>query len=121
LKESGRLIGHVVSHQIEPKEFLTYTLGFVFHPGFHGRGYATEACRRVIQLVFEELGARRIETHCHPDNSPAWRLLERLGLRREGHHLQSGFLRRAPDGTPLWWDSLDYALLKDEWQDRQRG
>jgi RimJ/RimL family protein N-acetyltransferase len=70
----------------------------------------------VVGQAFSRLGAHRIESHCHPENERSWRLLERLGMRREGHHLRSVFLRWAPDGSPEWCDSLDYALLREEWE-----
>jgi RimJ/RimL family protein N-acetyltransferase len=115
LKAGGRLIGHVVSNRMGPAEFLNWDLGFIFSPAYESRGYATEACRAVVEHTFTALGAHRIESHCHPDNDRSWRLLERLGMRREGHHVRSVFLRRAADGSPQWCDSLDYALLREEW------
>jgi RimJ/RimL family protein N-acetyltransferase len=84
-------------------------------------GFATEACEAVLGHVFANLGAHRVESHCHPDNVRSWRLLERLGMRREGHHLRSVFLRRSDDGSPIWSDSLDYAILREEWEGRPRG
>jgi len=115
LKDSGRLIGHVVSNQVPPSAFLTWDLGFIFNPAFESAGYASEACRRLIDHVFACLGAHRIESHCHPENIRSWRLLERLSMRREGHHVQNASLRREPDGSPIWWDTLDYAILREEW------
>ena len=115
LKDTGRLIGHLVSNRLTPADILTWDLGFIFNPAYESRGYATEACRAVVDYVFEVMGAHRIESHCHPDNDRSWRLLGRLGMRREGHHLKNGFLRRAEDGSPIWCDSLDYALLQEEW------
>ena len=118
LKETGKLIGHIVCNQKEPKEFLTWHIGFVFNPAFYGKGYATEACERVIQYAFEELGAHRVESACHPDNTPAWKLLERLSMRREAHHKKNVFLRKTSDGKPIWWDSYVYAILEEEWKIR---
>jgi RimJ/RimL family protein N-acetyltransferase len=119
LKRGGNLIGHVVSNRQSPPEFLTWDIGFIFNPDFESQGYAAESCARIIDHNFEILGAHRIESHCHPDNARSRRLLERLGMRREGHHLKSVFLRRTPDRTPIWVDSLDYALLRDEWRERR--
>jgi ribosomal-protein-alanine N-acetyltransferase len=115
LREGGRLIGHLVCTPKAPEELRTWDLGFVFDPAYHGQGYATEACRRVLAYVFGELGAHRVEAGCHPDNAPSWRLLERLGLRREAHFRKNGFLRRAADGTPIWTDGYVYGMLEEEW------
>jgi RimJ/RimL family protein N-acetyltransferase len=115
LKDSGKMIGHIVCNQKDPPEFLTWHIGFVFNPAFYGQGYATESCRRILQYVFEELGAHRVESACHPDNTPAWKLLERLWMRREAHHQKSGFIKKTPAGEPIWWDSYVYAILEEEW------
>lgn len=116
LQEAGQLIGHVVCTRKEPAELMTWQLGFVFNPSYHGRGYATEACHRVLEHVFVDQGAYRVESACHPDNIPSWRLMERLGMRCEARHVKSGFLRRPQSGDPIWWDSRIYAILADEWR-----
>ncbi len=119
LKEGGKLIGHIHCGPCQPVEAGNWNLGFVFHPDYQGRGYATEASRRVMKHGFEVLGVRRFASGCNPENTPSWRLLERLGMRREAHHIQDGFLRRAPDGSPIIQDSFVYAILRDEWAARQ--
>lgn len=116
LRNEGKMIGHVYFAQREPKEWQTWEIGYVFNPQFHGSGYATEACRAVMQRAFDELGAHRIVAMCDPLNAPSWRLLERLHMRREGHFLKNGFFRRTPDGQPAWHDSFEYAILADEWK-----
>jgi RimJ/RimL family protein N-acetyltransferase len=89
-------------------------IGWVFDPVFHGRGYATEAVREVMRLAFAELGLRRVEAYCFAENEPSWRLMERVGMRREAHTIADGLHR---DGT--WRDGLAYALLADEWRAAQ--
>jgi RimJ/RimL family protein N-acetyltransferase len=118
LKATGKLIGHITCTLKEPEEFLTWSLGYIFNPVYYGHGYATEACRRIVQYAFEELEAHRVEAGCDPANTPSWRLMERLGMRREAHRIKAGFLRMTPDGEPLWSDSYEYAILKDEWASR---
>ena len=58
-------------------------LGWVLRPSYAGQGYATEAVRELMRYVFEELGIRRIVANCFLDNEPSWRLMERVGMRRE--------------------------------------
>lgn len=70
--EPGRL-----DHPLEVE--LTYALG----RRYQGRGYATEACRAVIDFAFGELKLRRLVTGCDPSNAPAVRLQARLGMRTE--------------------------------------
>lgn len=88
-------------------------IGWAFDPAFHGRGYATEAVREILRLAFAELRLRRVEAYCFAENEPSWRLMERVGMRREAHTIADGLHR---DGT--WRDGLTYALLAEEWSAR---
>jgi ribosomal-protein-alanine N-acetyltransferase len=115
LKDSHKMIGHVYFKQIDPTEFLTWEFGYIFNPKYYGKGYATEACRRILQYGFEELGAHRVIGMCNPENTASWRLMERLAMRREGFHLQKAFFARTVEGKPIWHDAYQYAILKEEW------
>ena len=52
--------------------------------GAWGRGYATEAGRAWLDHAFGTLGLTRVVGASHPDNETAHRVLEKLGMRREG-------------------------------------
>lgn len=86
-------------------------LGWVIHPDHCGNGYATEAVRALIRLCFAQLGLRRLTANCFADNTASWRLMERVGMRREFHTVRDSLQR---DGE--WLDALGYALLADEWR-----
>ena len=113
------IIGHVM---IMPRDSWAQTdvadqakgleaeLGWMFDPAYGGSGYATEAIAAVIDLCFTQLELRRIHAGCFADNTASWRLMERLGMRRE-HHGRATSLHR--DGG--WHDDFQYALLRDEW------
>ncbi|MER5479638.1 GNAT family protein [Streptomyces sp. NPDC002734] len=90
-------------------------LGWVFHPAVGGRGYATEGCRELLRVCFEELKVRRVCANAFADNEASWRLMERLGMRREQHTVRESLHRELG-----WVDGIGYALLADEWQ-RGRG
>lgn len=117
LKESGKMIGHLFMAQQEPLEFDTWEIGYVFNPVFGGQGFATESARRLVHWLFTENKAHRVMALCDPRNAPSWKLLERLGMRREGHYLQKAFFRHDKDGNPLWHDAYEYAVLSEEWRD----
>ncbi|QAA35288.1 GNAT family N-acetyltransferase [Clostridium manihotivorum] len=114
LKENNKLIGNVYFQQQEPKEFLTWEIGYVFNPDYYGQGYATEACKRVMKYGFEELGTHRIIGQCNPENTASWRLLERLSMRREGHFRKPVFFKKDNSGKPIWHDSYEYSILEEE-------
>lgn len=111
---SGELIGNLYLHLEEPPAWRGWELGYVFHPDHWGRGYASEAAVRLVDACFAQ-GAHRIEARCNPLNDASWRLLERIGFRREGHLRQAASFADGPDGTPLWHDAYVYAVLSEEW------
>ena len=86
-------------------------LGWVLHPDFDGRGFATEAVREVLRICFEDLGLRRVTADCFAANEASWRLMERVGMRREAHTRRESLHRSGE-----WLDGFGYALLVDEWQ-----
>jgi RimJ/RimL family protein N-acetyltransferase len=80
LKATGKLIGLIAIERHKDQEERVHNLGYVFHPGCHGHGYATEGCRAAMDYVFGQLAADGILTGTHPANQPSVRLLKRLGL-----------------------------------------
>lgn len=85
-------------------------LGWVLDPAHAGRGYATEAVRELLRICFEDLGLRRVVAECFAANEPSWRLMERVGMRREIHTRRDALHRSGE-----WLDGLGYALLAEEW------
>ncbi len=61
----------------EPQPQLLYAL----LPRYQGRGFATEASRRIIQYAFGQLGYAYLVASCDPPNVASVRVLERLGMR----------------------------------------
>jgi len=88
-------------------------IGWAFDPAAQRRGLATEAVERLLTLCFDELGLRRVTAGCFLDNERSWRLMERLGMRREGTYLADSLHR-----SGRWLDSCSYALLREEWRNR---
>jgi RimJ/RimL family protein N-acetyltransferase len=89
-------------------------IGWSLAPQHHGSGLATEAVRALLAVLFDELGLRRVVAECFLANEPSWRLMERLGMRREAHAVQDSL--HAELG---WLDGLTYALLASEWRARR--
>lgn len=115
LKETEKLVGNIYFQQEGPKEFLTWELGYVFNLDFWGKGYATESCRRIMDFAFADLYTRRITAMCNTKNERSWKLLERLGMRREGHFIKNVHFKFDENKNPLWNDSYAYAILAEEW------
>jgi RimJ/RimL family protein N-acetyltransferase len=85
-------------------------LGWTFDPAYGGRGLATEAARALVDVCFGPLRLRRVYALCFADNEPSWRLMERIGMRREEHQVKDSLHRSGE-----WLDGLGYALLAEEW------
>jgi RimJ/RimL family protein N-acetyltransferase len=84
-------------------------LGWVLDPAHTGRGYATEALRALIRGCFEHLGVRRVLATCFVGDDTSWRLMERVGMRRETYAVRESLHRSGE-----WLDTVTYALLADE-------
>jgi [ribosomal protein S5]-alanine N-acetyltransferase len=59
-------------------------IGYEFAPAYWGQGYATEAARAIVAFGFNELRVHRIWAHCIAENVGSARVLEKLGMQREG-------------------------------------
>lgn len=108
LKNNRRVIGNVY---LGSRPFDAKEIGFLLHQAYWGQGYAQEACAAVLERVFQE-GTHRVYAECDPENERSWRLLERLGFRREAHLWQNVYFWRDAHGNPLWKDTYIYGKLK---------
>lgn len=101
---SGIVVGSCALHEYDASHRSGH-IGYVLHPAWRGRGFATEASALLLELGFESLGLHRIFATCHPDNLASARVLERVGMRAEGRMRGDRLIR---DG---WRDSLLFARL----------
>jgi RimJ/RimL family protein N-acetyltransferase len=85
-------------------------LGFVLDPAHTGHGHATEAVRELLRYCFQDLGVRRVIANCFLDNDTSWRLMERVGMRRELHAVRESLHR-----SGQWLNTVGYAILHQEW------
>lgn len=108
----GKVVGEVgVLVEKEPKS--EGNIGWMLHPDYHGQGYATEAAEVLVRYAFRERHLHRLTSGCDTRNTASWRLMERLGMRREGH------FRHSRQTRGEWQDEYLYALLRDEWLTQQ--
>jgi aminoglycoside 6'-N-acetyltransferase len=83
-------------------------IGFTLARAHQGRGYAREAAGRLLDYLFGDLGLHRVVAVCDVENLASARLLERLGMRREAHHVENVWFKGA------WGSEYVYALLERE-------
>jgi RimJ/RimL family protein N-acetyltransferase len=91
-------------------------LGWVIDPACAGNGFATEAASALLRICFVELGLRRVYAQCFADNAASWRIMEKLGMRREEYAVRDSLHR-----SGQWMDGMRYAILSDEWRARPAG
>ena len=86
---------------------------FKLMPRFWGNGYATELAKRIFQFGFNDLNLHRIEAGVATDNSKSIRVLEKLGMTREG------IRRKILPIRGEWKDNFHYAILEEEFMRAQ--
>jgi len=107
-RNDNKLIGDVGIHFLEDN--AQAEVGYTLAPDFQGQGYATEALKAVISYLFFEMKKHRVTASVDPNNIKSIRLLERLGMRKEGHFIKSFKV------GDMWFDDCIYAILEDEWK-----
>ena len=107
-RRSGELVGHMDFHPWFGR--ATHEIGWAIAASRQGQGYATEAAQALLAYAFGPLACHRMVATCQPENTASWRVMEKLGMRREAHFRQ-GLYR----DTGEWWDEYFYALLADEY------
>jgi len=113
-KDTGAYAGDVVIWAVS-HEHRQGEIGYILHPDHHGRGFATEAVRPLLELGFRCFGMRRIVGRIEPRNTASARVLEKLGMRREAHFVENELIRGE------WQSEAVYALLAAEWARASRG
>ncbi|MBR4991545.1 MAG: GNAT family N-acetyltransferase [Clostridia bacterium] len=124
LKDSGKVIGEIEGHpeSASPEEDPpadTVSPCWMLHKDYQGKGYAFEAAQAFFDHLFRDKGIRRIYAYTEDYNLSCQRLCEKLGMRREGLFLEFVSFVNNPDGTPLYENTFQYAILKKEWLARK--
>jgi [ribosomal protein S5]-alanine N-acetyltransferase len=82
---------------------------YLVNPECWGKGIATEAAKQLLNFGFGELALHRIRATCLPENPASARVLEKVGMRKEG------FLVKNLKIHGVWKSSFLYAMLAAEW------
>ena len=106
---TGRTVGELML-RLESLANRKGEIGWSFHPDVQGRGLATEGAREVLRLGFDVVGLHRIVAGADARNEASLRVMERLGMRREAHFIDS------ERSKGEWASEVVYALLEDEWR-----
>lgn len=112
LKATEQMIGDVYLDTPADEPALA-RFGYTLSREHQGKGLATEAVETILDGVFGLLDKHRATALTFADNDRSVALLERIGMRREAHHVRSSRLAGA------WVDDYVYAVLQHEWRERR--
>ncbi len=112
LKETGMLAGDCAL-KIDEHDERQAEIGYTLARAYQGKGIAAEAVSRVLDYAFRTLELHRVIAITDCENAASIALLERLGLRREGHFIQNVWFKGK------WADEYLYAILQHEWLNKR--
>ena len=109
LKSNNLLIGNC-GVRMDEVDAVEADIGYELDPNYWNHGYATEAAHAIMDFGFRRFGVHRIWADCVADNVGSAHVLQKLGMKLEGH------LRENHHYKGRWWDTLIYGILADEWE-----
>lgn len=110
LRATGEFVADLILHLGDTRHRCG-EIGYITHPAHQGRGYATEACARLLHVAFDEVGLHRVIGRLEARNVASARVLEKLGLRLEAHFVENEWVKEE------WQSELVYAILEREWRE----
>jgi RimJ/RimL family protein N-acetyltransferase len=104
LKSTGDYIG-MLCFRYESMENDTVEMGWRLGPEAMGKGYATEAAKRLLDLIKTEIKPHKVVAYCVVENSASVNVMLKLGMQKEAH------LRQYSKLGGQWFDEAIYGLI----------
>ncbi|MDM1555137.1 GNAT family protein [Chryseobacterium indologenes] len=104
----GTFVG-IIAIDLIKLHYKNAEVWYKLSPDIWGKGYATEALKRIIQFGFEDLKLHRIEAGCAVDNTASYKVMEKCGMIREAHRRKLLPLKNG------WSDNYEYAILEEDY------
>jgi RimJ/RimL family protein N-acetyltransferase len=108
--EAAPLAGDLAVHFLDEQQV---EIGFTVAPSFQRTGIAHEAMLGLLGHIFTIMSKHRAIAVTDTRNVASCGLLEKLGFRREAHHVDNIFFKGA------WGSEYVYAILRSEWKAKQ--
>ncbi|WP_233621909.1 GNAT family N-acetyltransferase [Flavobacterium agrisoli] len=105
-KGNSKLIGLIGFYRIKPEHFRA-EIGYMLLSEYHGKGFISEAVKRLIQFGFEEIHLHSIEAVIDPKNYSSEKVLLKNGFIKEAHFKENEFF------NGVFYDSVIYSLLNN--------
>ena len=103
--KQGVFMGEI-SLILAPERFKKGEISYSLHPDYWGKGFATAAVKTLLEHAFNSLDLHRVEAGVAVENAKSIRVLEKVGMQREGRHRKILPLKTG------WSDNYSYAILK---------
>ncbi len=114
LKATGTIIGEAgFTIEASAEHGGRADLGYFLLPAYWGQGYAAEATRLMLAFCFTVLKLHKVTAGCDAENTASEKVMKKCGMQREAYLRKHAML----DG--VWHDRLVYAILVEEWAERQ--
>lgn len=85
--------------------------GYFIYPKLWGKGYMTEALKRVLEFAFSENNVYRVSTGCLAENIGSEKVMQKCGLIKEAEHIDYEW----HDGKMK--TRREYRILKNEYME----
>ena len=108
----GRLVGQVNVSNVVHGVLRSCTVGYWVDMAVAGRGIVPTALALTIDHCFTAVGLHRVEVDIRPENSASLRVVDKLGLRREGYY------ERYLDIDGGWRDHIGFAVTVEDLHSR---
>ena len=108
LKELGEIIGSISVVNTKDEQVQSAEIGYCIGRNWWHQGITSEALKCVMDYLFDEVGARRVEARHDPRNPHSGAVMRKCGMKYEGTH------RRADWNNQGVCDVAYYALLAEE-------
>ncbi len=107
----GKVIGELcLNHRDDDRPNERFELAYSLSRRHWGKGLTTEAARAAMNWAFQTYNFHRMYAWSDPRNIGSWRVMEKLGMKREG------LLRSHMKWNGTFRDRVYYGILREEWQ-----
>lgn len=108
---TGQLIGDCAIY-LQMADSRIAEIGITISHLHQRLGYAKEAMKGLMNLLFLEKGIHRIVETVDAENIASIQMLKSLSFREEAHFIESVFFKGK------WGSEYQFALLKNEWESK---
>ena len=109
--EAHEFIG-LVGITIGKPAYRNAEIWYKIHPKHWNQGYATEVVTEVLAFCFSTLNLHRVEAGCAVENLASIRVLEKVGMTKEGYR------RKILPIRGEWVDNFEFAILETDFVKR---